>query len=66
VFLIALTIIANIGSARLSYYDLSQMAGSGATLALAAIGQTIVALSGGFDLSAGTAIISACSAAPFC
>ena len=32
------------------------MAASGATLALAAIGQTIVVLSGGFDLSAGAAI----------
>ena len=41
---------------RLSYYDLSQMAASGATLALAAIGQTIVILSGGFDLSAGAVI----------
>ena len=40
----------------LSYYDLSQMATSGATLALAAIGQTIVILSGGFDLSAGAVI----------
>ena len=40
----------------LSYYDLSQMAASGATLALAAIGQTIVILSGGFDLSAGAVI----------
>ena len=56
VFLIALAIIANIGSARLSYYDVSQMAGSGATLALAAIGQTIIVLSGGFDLSAGAVI----------
>ena len=43
-------------SVRLTYYDLSQMAASGATLALAAIGQTIVILSGGFDLSAGAAI----------
>ena len=32
------------------------MAASGATLALAAIGQTIVILSGGFDLSAGAVI----------
>ena len=56
VFLIALAIIANIGSARFSYYDVSQMAGSGATLALAAVGQTIIVLSGGFDLSAGAVI----------
>jgi len=56
VFLVLLAIIANIGSVRLTYYDLSQMAASGATLALAAIGQTIVVLSGGFDLSAGAVI----------
>ena len=53
VFLILLAIVFSIGSVRLSYYDLSQMAASGATLALAAVGQTIVILSGGFDLSAG-------------
>ncbi len=56
VFLTLLATIASIGSVRLSYYDLSQMAASGATLALAAIGQTIVILSGGFDLSAGATI----------
>jgi ribose transport system permease protein len=56
VFLALLATVASIGSVRLSYYDLSQMAASGATLALAAIGQTIVILSGGFDLSAGAAI----------
>ena len=56
VFLVALTIVASIGSARLSYYDVSQMAASGATLALASIGQTIIILSGGFDLSAGAVI----------
>jgi ribose transport system permease protein len=56
VFLTLLTTVASIGSVRLSYYDLSQMTASGATLALAAIGQTIVVLSGGFDLSAGAAI----------
>ena len=51
-----LATVASIGSARLTYYDLSQLAASGAPLALAAIGQTIVILSGGFDLSAGAAI----------
>lgn len=38
-------------------YDFGQLVSSGATLALAAIGQTIVVLSGGFDLSA-SAIVS--------
>ncbi|MBV9289804.1 MAG: ABC transporter permease, partial [Hyphomicrobiales bacterium] len=56
VFVALLAIVANTGSARLGYYDLSQMATSGAPLALAATGQTIVILSGGFDLSAGAAI----------
>jgi ribose transport system permease protein len=56
VFAILLAALANIGAARLTYYDLSQMAASGATLALAAVGQTIVVLSGGFDLSAGAVI----------
>jgi ribose transport system permease protein len=56
VFLALLAAVASIGSVRLSYYDLSQMAASGATLALAAIGQTVIILSGGFDLSAGAAI----------
>src|SRR6202021_1761784 len=56
VFLALLATVASIGSVRLSYYDLSQMTASGATLALAAIGQTIVVLSGGFDLSAGAVI----------
>ena len=56
VFLALLATVASIGSTRLSYYDVSQIATSGATLALAAIGQTIVVLSGGFDLSAGAAI----------
>ncbi len=56
VFLLLLAVVSSVGSVALSYYDLSQMATSGATLALAAIGQTIVIISGGFDLSAGAAI----------
>lgn len=38
-------------------YDIGSVISSGATLALAAIGQTIVVLSGGFDLSA-SAVVS--------
>jgi ribose transport system permease protein len=56
VFLVLLAVVANVGAVSLSYYDLSQMAASGAVLALAAIGQTIVIVSGGFDLSAGATI----------
>lgn len=40
-----------------SYFDIAFMASGGMTLGLAAMGQTLVILSGGFDLSAG-AIIS--------
>lgn len=40
----------------LSYFELSFTSGGGATLALAAMGQTLVILTGGFDLSAGAVI----------
>lgn len=39
-----------------SYFDLSFLASGGATTALAAMGQTLVILSGGFDLSAGAVV----------
>ena len=55
-FLALLATVALFSSVPLGYYDLSSMATSGATLALAAMGQTIVILSGGFDLSAGAVI----------
>ncbi|MGO3122815.1 MAG: ABC transporter permease subunit [Advenella sp.] len=44
-------------SAGFSYFDVSLLASGGTTLALAALGGTLVILSGGFDLSVG-AIIS--------
>ncbi len=56
VLALLMAIVANLGSVPLSYYDLSQMAASGATLAIAAAGQTLVVLSGGFDLSAGAVV----------
>jgi ribose transport system permease protein len=56
VLVILLMVVANVGSARLTYYDLAQMAASGATLAIAASGQAVVVLSGGFDLSAGAVV----------
>ena len=43
-------------SGSLGYYEFSSMATGGATLAIAAVGQTIVVLSGGFDLSAAAVI----------
>ncbi|MGE0853917.1 MAG: ABC transporter permease, partial [Gammaproteobacteria bacterium] len=39
-----------------TFFDFSYQSGGGATLALAAMGQTIVILSGGFDLSVGAVI----------
>ena len=56
VFAILLGIVANLSNVALSYYDLSQMATTGATLAIAAAGQTLVVLCGGFDLSAGAVV----------
>ncbi len=56
VLAVLLALVARLGSVALSYYDLSQMAASGATLAIAASGQTLVVLSGGFDLSAGAVV----------
>ena len=56
VFIALLATVATFSSVPLGYYDLASMATSGATLALAAAGQTIVILSGGFDLSAGAVI----------
>jgi ribose transport system permease protein len=56
VFAVLLTTVASIGPVRLSYYDLSSIAATGATLAIAAVGQTVVILAGGFDLSAGAVV----------
>ena len=56
VFAVLLGTVAAINSGPLTYFDISFMSSGGATSALAAIGQTIVILSGGFDLSAGAVI----------
>jgi ribose transport system permease protein len=55
-FFALLAAVAAFSSVPIGYYDLASMATSGATLAIAAMGQTIVILSGGFDLSAGAVI----------
>ena len=62
VFLILFAVNDTISAGALSYFDVSFLSSGGATSALAAIGQTIVILSGGFDLSAG-AVISLVNAA---
>ncbi len=56
VFAVLLLVVDLISAGPLSYFDVSFLSSGGATLALAAIGQTIVILSGGFDLSAGAVL----------
>lgn len=56
VLALLLALVARLSHGGLSYYDLSQLATTGATLAIAAAGQTLVILSGGFDLSAGAVV----------
>ena len=56
VFAILMAINALMSHGGLSYFDISSMATGGAPLAIAATGQTLVILTGGFDLSAGAVI----------
>jgi ribose transport system permease protein len=56
VFALIFTLVNAVSAGHLSYFDISFMASGGATLALAAVGETIVILIGGFDLSAGAVI----------
>ena len=52
-FLLLFALVNSISAGHLSYFDISFMASGAATLAIAAIGETVVILTGGFDLSAG-------------
>ncbi len=56
VFAVLLLTVDLISAGPLSYFDVSFLSSGGATLALAAVGETIVILSGGFDLSAGAVL----------
>jgi len=56
VFSVLLAVVDLISAGPLSYFDISFLSSGGATLALAAVGETIVILSGGFDLSAGAVL----------
>lgn len=56
VFAILLGVVDWVGAGPLTYFDVSFLSSGGATSALASIGQTIVILSGGFDLSAGAVV----------
>jgi Ribose/xylose/arabinose/galactoside ABC-type transport systems, permease components len=55
-FVVLFAVVANLSAVPLGYYDIAQLTTSGATLAIAAMGQTVVILSGGFDLSAAAVI----------
>jgi ribose transport system permease protein len=54
--IIVFVTVVTLNSGSFSYFDFSTMIGTGGTLALAAIGQTLVVLTGGFDLSAGAVV----------
>ena len=56
VFVLLFALADAITPGSFSYFELSFMSSGGATLALAAMGQTIVILTGGFDLSAGAVV----------
>jgi len=56
VFAALLSIVVALGGGSLSYFDVSFLASGGATLAIAAMGATLVILTGGFDLSVGAVI----------
>lgn len=56
VFLVLFGAVNLISPSTYSYFDFSYMSTGGATLALGAIGETLVILTGGFDLSVGAVI----------
>ena len=56
VFSVLFGIVAGVSATPLAYYDIAQMTTTGATLAITAVGQTVVVLSGGFDLSAAAVV----------
>jgi ribose transport system permease protein len=56
VLLVVVLILIAVSPSRLNYFDLSTISASGTTLALAGIGETIVVLGGGLDLSPGAVI----------
>lgn len=56
VFVIITLLLNALSAGGLSYFSVSFLSAGGTPLALAAIGETIVILSGGFDLSAGAVV----------
>lgn len=56
VFVILFAVVDLISAGPLTYFDISFLSSGGATLAIAAVGETLVILTGGFDLSVGAVI----------
>ncbi len=56
VFIVAMGITVVFSPRGYSYYDFSNLCGSGAALALTAVGETLVIIIGGFDLTAGSVV----------
>jgi len=56
VFIFLFVLVDWINAGPLTYFDVSFLSSGGATLAIAAVGETLVILVGGFDLSAGAVI----------
>ena len=56
VFLVALILMVVISPTSLSYFNISTVTASSATLVLAGIGETIIVIGGGLDLSVGAVI----------
>lgn len=56
VFVLILVGLQLVSATSLGYFELSYLSSGGATLALLAMGQTLVVLAGGFDLSCGATL----------
>jgi ribose transport system permease protein len=56
VLLLLLLVVDAVNVSPLNYFDVSLLASGGAPLAIAAFGETLVILTGGFDLSAGAVL----------
>lgn len=56
VLIALLALVDQLSSGQFSYFDVSFLSSGGVTSAIAAMGQTVVILVGGFDLSAGAVI----------
>jgi ribose transport system permease protein len=56
VFVALMVVNAGMSRGPMSYFEVSSLATGGAPLAISAVGQTLVILTGGFDLSAGAVV----------